>query len=308
MNHLHMKTPFYFGNFIFLTLFLLFTSCTDQSTDISSPMVNALKITASKQVIEPFDIIVLRLNLSKEEIQQKYDSIFWIGDGDASNPIHNELDSIVIINNKYVALKKCVTDYRIGKHKVFVKTYKNNIASLSDSIEFVVSKPTGDFLSFNWSEKEVEYLYFTPNLTQKRINFGTYLWVIKSFDTNKYPSVRFEFWGWSADANSNENRDSFHSLYDTKEERNTIRQFYHNYITELYGKSTLLYEDSISQSPLRNEYEKRFNTKIVSEFGSADYPLEIWDTPTAHIALISLGNDDYRNTNWYKVIAEPRKF
>ena len=196
-----------------------------------------------------------------------------------------------------MCLKKGVTDYRIGKHKVYIKTYKNNIESLSDSIQFEDINPMGDFLSFKWNVKKDEYLYFTPNMTKKYKNFGTYLWVIKSYDSNNYPSARFDFVGWCITANSdNSGRDNLNKLYDTREKRNTIRQFYHNYITKIYGKSTLLYEDSISQTPLPQEYEKRFK-KIAPAELSAEYPLEIWDTPTAHIALISLGNDDYNNSN-----------
>jgi len=293
--------------YLILPLILFFSSCVDQNKDILAE--KNLKITASTLVIEPFDTIVLKLNLSKEEIRLKYDSIFWIGDGQANNPLFTSLDSIIIINNQYVALKKSVTDYRIGKHKVYIKTYKNNIASFSDSIEFEVRTPTGDFLSFKWNVKTSEYLYFNPSLTQEYKNFGTYLSLVKSFDSDKYPSVRFEFAGWSTNINSdNSGRDSLVMLYDTREERNTIRQFYHNYITEIYGKSTLLYEGVISLSTLRPEYEKRFKTKIGSVEPFADYPLELWDTPTAHIALISIGKDDATNSNWYKVIAEPRKF
>ena len=307
VNLKFMKANLSYVIFLILPLILLFSSCNDQNKDILAE--KSLKITASKLVIEPFDTIVLKLNLSKEEIQLKYDSIFWIGDGYATNPIYNSLDSTVIINNQHVAIKKCVTDYRIGKHKVYLKTYKNKIASFSDSLEFEVRNPTGDFLSFKWDVKKDEYLYFTPNLTQENNNFGTYLWLIKSFDANKYPTVRFEFFGWCTSVNYDKSgRDNLDKLYDTKAERNTIRQFYHNYITEIYGKSTFLYVDSISMSPLRQEYEKRFKFKIVSLKPFADYPLEICDTPTAHIALISIGNDDNNNSNWYKVIAEPRKF
>ena len=302
-----MKSNLSYFFCIILPLILLFSSCNDQNKDIIAS--KNLKITASKLVIEPFDTIVLTLNLSKENIRLKYDSIFWIGDGQANEPLFNSLDSTIIINNQYVALKKSVTDYRIGKHKVYIKTYKNKIASFADSIEFEVRYPTGDFLSFKWSEKKAEYLFFNPNLTQEYKNFGTYLWLIKSFDSDKYPSVRFEFVGWSTNTNSdNSGRDSLAKLYDTREKRNTIRQFYHNYITEIYGKSTLLYEGEISLSPLRPEYEKRFKTIIGSVEPFEDYPLEIWDTPTAHIALISIGKDDANNSNWYKVLAEPRKF
>ncbi|MDD4993694.1 MAG: hypothetical protein PHR83_15840 [Paludibacter sp.] len=302
-----MKKNLNYVFWLILPLLLMFSSCNDQNNDII--VEKNLKITASKLVVEPFDTIVLKLNLSTEDIRSKYDSIFWIGDGQAANPIWNSLDSIVQINNQDFALKKCVTDYRIGKHKVYIKTYKNKIATLSDSIEFTVTNPKGDFLSFKWNLKKDEYLYFADNLTQENKKFGVYLWLIKSFDSNKYPSVRFEFFGWSININSDHSgEDNLEKLYDTREERNTIRQFYHNYITGIYGKSTFLYEDSISQSPLRPEYEKRFKYIIRSEPPFADYPLEIWDTPTAHIALISIGSDDYNSSNWYRVIAEPRKF
>lgn len=302
-----MKSNLSYVFYLILPLALLFSSCNDQNKEIT--VSKNLKITASKLYIQPFDTVVLRLNLTKEDIKLNYDSIFWIGDGDAANPIWNELDSGFVINDRYFAVKKCVTDYRIGKHKVYIKTYKNKIATLSDSIVFEVGSPMGDFLSFKWDVKKDEYLYFTPNLTQAHKNFGTYLWLIKTFDSDKYPYVRFEFFGWCSIVNSdNSGKVGLDNLYDTKAERNTIRQFYHNYITELYGKSTFLYEDSISQSPLRKEYEKRFKYKLGSVKPSADYPLEIWDTPKAHIALISIGDDDYINTNWYKVIAEPRKF
>jgi len=302
-----MKSNLSFVISLILPFIVLLSSCNDQNQEI--PVQNNLKITASKLVIEPFDTIVLRLNLTKKDIRLKYDSIFWIGDGQASCPIYNSLDSTILINNQYVTIKKCVTDYRIGKHKVYIKTYKNKVASFSNSIVFEVIKPKGDFLSFKWDVQKNEYLYFTPNLTQEYKNFGTYLWLIKSFDSNNYPSVRFEFFGWCSNVNSdNSGKINLEKLYDTKAERNTIRQFYHDYITEIYGKSTFLYEDSISQSPLRQEYEKRFKYVIGGGKTFPDYPLEIWDTPTAHIALISIGNDDYINTNWYKVIAEPRKF
>ncbi|MFA5046706.1 MAG: hypothetical protein WC542_12345 [Paludibacter sp.] len=302
-----MKSTLSYLFCLILPLILLFSSCNDQYSDII--IEKNLKITASKLVIEPFDTIVLTLNLSKEDIGLKYDSIFWIGDGQADNPVWGSLDSLVLINNSYFSIKKCVTDYRIGKHKVYIKTYKDNVASFSDSIEFEVCYPTGDFLSFKWNVKKNEYLYFNPSLTQEYKNFGTYLWLIKSFDTDNYPSVRFEFVGWSININADySGRENYDKLYDTREERNTIRQFYHNYITEIYGKSTLLYEDTIYLSPLRQEYEKRFKYKIGSVAFNSDYPLEIWDTPTAHIALISIGKDDANNSNWYKVVAEPRKF
>ena len=309
-----MKLNLSFVISLILPFIVLLSSCNDQNQEMNNQdqeitVQKNLKITASKLVIEPFDTIVLRINLSKEEIKLKYDSIFWIGDGRATDPTWNSLDSTILINDQYVAFKKCVTDYRIGKHKVYIKTYKNKIATFSDSIVFEVIHPKGDFLSFKWDIKKNEYLYFTANLTQEYKNFGTYLWLIKSFDSNNYPSVRFEFFGWCSIVNSdNSGKINLDMLYDTKVERNTIRQFYHDYITEIYGKSTFLYEDSISQSPLRQEYEKRFNYKIGTLKPFADYPLEIWDTPTAHIALISIGNDDYINANWYKVIAEPRKF
>ena len=302
-----MKSNLSYFFCIILPQILLFSSCNDQNKDIIAS--KNLKITASKLVIEPFDTIVLTLNLSKENIRLKYDSIFWIGDGQANEPLFNSLDSTIIINNQYVALKKSVTDYRIGKHKVYIKTYKHKIASLADSIEFEVRYPTGDFLSFKWSEKKAEYLFFNPNLTQEYKNFGTYLELIKSFDSKNYPTARLEFWGWCSVVNSDKSgQTNLDLLYNTQAKRNTIRQFYHNYITEIYGKSTFLYEDSISQSPLRSEYEKRFKYQIRSVEPFADYPLEIWDTPTAHIALISMGDDDYSDSNWYKVIAEPRKF
>jgi len=290
-----------------LPIILLVSSCNDQNKVIL-PEKN-LKITASKLFIEPFDTIVLTLNLSKEEIQLKYDSIFWIGDGQANNPLTTTLDSTIIINNQYVALKKSVTDYRIGKHKVYLKAYKNKIASLADSIEFEVLYPTGDFLSCKWDVKINEYLFFSNNLTQEYKNFGTYLCIYKSFDFNKNPSVRFVFSGWSININSDySGENNLAKLYDTRAERNTIRQFYHNYITGIYGKSKFLYVDSISQSTLRPEYDKRFITRYGTKEPFLGYPLEIWDTPTAHIALISLGDDDYNNLNWYEVIAEPRKF
>src|ERR1035437_9927880 len=151
---------------------LLFSSCNCLNKDLIGN--KNLKITASKIVIEPFDTIALKLNLSKEEIQLKYDSIFWIGDGQANEPLSNSLDSNIIINNQNFALKKSVTDYRIGKHKVYIKTYKNKIASLSDSIEFEVLYPTGDFLSFKRNEKKAEYLFFNPKLTQEHRNYGPY--------------------------------------------------------------------------------------------------------------------------------------
>ena len=167
-----MKSNLSFVISLILPFIVLLSSCNDQNQEMNdqnqmNPVQKNLKITASKLVIEPFDTIVLRLNLSKEDIKLKYDSIFWIGDGQAADPTWNSLDSTILINNQYVAIKKCVTDYRIGKHKVYIKTYKNKVATFSDSIVFEVINPKGDFLSFKWDVQKNEYLYFTPNLTQE---------------------------------------------------------------------------------------------------------------------------------------------
>lgn len=278
---------------LFISICLGLTSCSKDEVDKENP--SSIKISISDKRVEPFQPITAKVDTPKEEILQSYDSLVWIANGVASR----YWNSLAEVGARYI-IGRNITDYVVGKHKLYVIGYKNGNIISKDSSEYDIKKPSGDFLSMKWggSDKD-ECLTFRTGTTP--VNYNP-IKGVKGIELNLHRIIQktqkeyllLEYVPWifkNADAWIEE---------DTRE---NIYTLFHNYITSIYGKSTYVYTGGdIKKTNLWSEYNKLFQyqPQIQYPLYTESYPVEIWETPTASICLFAAAN------NWYYVIAEAK--
>lgn len=274
-----------------------------------------IKLISEKSKIEPFERLKVSLDMEEDDIRASYDSIVWIANGVAYGFFDNKWRDDDDLKDR------SISDYKLGKHKVYVKGYKNSILLSEDSIEYEVKKPTGDFLSLNFkSRKENDEFSVRTGLTpinypetggiggvDVRLNH-----IAKKISTSKEEFnseyMVLDYLPWASYSSDHPRKDL---SIDNEEkearfqkERAATRTLFHDLITEMYGKSNYIYEgEDVRQTDLWDEYNKRFKNKLDETsypWYDERYPVEIWITPTANICLYSV----YRG--WYYVVAEPR--
>lgn len=307
-------------------------SCSDNMTEIEKPNTD-LKLAINKDEIVPFENLKVSIDLDVDLLHSSYDSIIWFCNGVSygifSYPIDKDERDLDI------------TDYRLGKNKVYTFGYKDGIIKSEAAIEYEVIKPINTFLSLEWGnseKKNVYYHYRSGRIIQKNNGDikgeGLELKILhlKENVESEYACLAIESCGYNPIMFRNESfmyswrtlskTDNTESAlpdienynfsvlwteYDSdlfKEAYLMTYTFLHNYITLVYGESTLKYNgDDLKETTLWEDYNKRFKNPLTIETypGYKDkYPVEIWDTPSSYICLFAVQD------GFYYVIAEPR--
>lgn len=290
--------------FILFTLsFLLFAACSDDKEIIEEPINSELKLIADKSMIEPFEKFTVRIDVDLEILYATYDSIIWDANGVFDDGI------IHLVGGPEVDERDIeLTDYRLGKYEVSAEGYKNGEIISKSTVEYEVIGPRGDFMHVKWGQsKEFKsYIYkagltpykYLPTIDGWRKIGGVMIQLWHDASDVKEEHVQLQITPWSYESNffsstrntpqkssiPNVNDFDWHGE-DTRD--NYLQriefenQFWHDYITELYGEPTLVYDGEIpSETTLQLEYEKRFRYNKQN-----GYPYEIWETPTSYIAL-----------------------
>ncbi len=309
-----------------LILLMDFSACSEDNHPTGpnpNLPINKIKLISNKTVIEPFENIKITIEGDLDQLTDTYDDIVYHTNGVAYPPFGNQW--------RYEDNKANfrITDYKPGKYKTYASGYKEGILISQDSIEYEVIHPRGDFLSIFWQKsKNDEYFYYTTgrtpynyisSQTSKLKIGGVSLWLLHTVENVKTEFIKFYFVPWGSELFDSYktkalvipdiNNFDWHDQSDEGyEARCKIEyEFHHNYITELYGKSTLKFEgDFVYQTNLWEDYNLRFMNKLDNSF----YPIEIWETSTSFICLARAGNSypNARHPNQTSiVIAEPKK-
>ena len=307
--------------FYALTIFALAACSSDDDPNIpdrnGSKPETKLEITANKSKITPFEVLTVKLSPDVHVMYNNYDSVKFQANGSYWN------GSIVIgLPDDEYSDEYEFTDYDLGKHKIEVLGYKDNKIVSRDSVEYEVTRPTGDFFHLKWNQESgtVDRSFNFVGPTKLKINEDykklTYVVLGLSYSIkdskNEYAILRFTPWSHTTytrglpDINSidwSDHEDAGHAARVELE-----HTFMHEYITSLYGPSQFIYEgDDITQTTLTDEYISRFNYN--RDFKGYGYPVEIWTTPTTSICLLQY-NDFIGGVNTRgicRVVAEPRK-
>ena len=302
---------------------LVFISCSDSYSDNDNDFFQntKLKLIASKIEIEPFDDMKISIDVDNQILTENYDSIIWKTDGTAYSSFGK-----IWLNDDGRDLR--VTNYKIGKFKVYALGYKDGVVFSTDSVEYEVKKPTGDFISIKWNvNKYNQYLHFTtgqtpPKYTQNNnwsLIFGGVSLILSNIvedSENEYATLEIWPWGSFGRATNVPDIDDFDWLkyiafgdFDNEAYKDRAAfeyKFLHAYLTDLYGASNYIYEGKDpSKTDLVEEYNQRFANVSRSNF----YPCEIWDTPKSHISLLVSYSQSIEGParGICSVIAEPRK-
>lgn len=299
-----------------------FTSCSDNNGIDDFPLPElpdpAIKLKSSENIIEPFQDILISIDVDMEVLYANYDSITWKANGTA----YAHWSTIFGFPDGERDLM--ITDYRLGEHKAYAFGYKDGEIISKDSIVYEVVRPTGDFLCLKWNQnKKNEYLHYTTGLTtnqylpthEGRIKIGgVSLDLTHDVEKKDMEYATLRFCPWTSETNS---RSFVRSVPDINDfDWNTERdnedtaqyeleyEFHHNYLTELYGEPLLKYEgDDITQTTLMDEYNEMFKYR----YSDGYYPAEIWVTPTTAIVLTIANNRVGKNQRGIcLVVAEPR--
>ncbi|PXV62481.1 hypothetical protein CLV62_11921 [Dysgonomonas alginatilytica] len=313
-------------NLLFTTALVVvfgFSACSDDDENITVKDAK-LKLISSKSEIVPFEDIKVSVDVDLELLYNTYDSITWNANGAASD--------YGFFGNQWSQVDDerdlRITDYRFGKYKVYVLGYKDGIVISKDSIEYKVNKPNADFISINWGQStRDQYLSYVTGITPNQYMSTHEGWTKiggVSLNLNHIVSEKdteyatFRFMPWTSEANfRNVKLRSIPDINDFDWHEETDRgdsparydmeyTFHHNYLIELYGNPSLVYNgDDVTKTTLTDEYGKRFAYKLEGGY----YPVEIWNTPSSNICLIRANNSmgGVNQKGICLVVAEPRK-
>lgn len=316
---------------LFLTLVGL-NACSDDDNDDNNFIANnsKIKLIANKTEIEPFEDIKVSIDVDLELLLSAYDSIRWETNTSAYGSF-SSLGFFILGLNNHKDFN--ITDYRIGNFKTYAFGYKDGNIISSDSIEYEVKKSTGNFINIRWNKWNDSqrsetfscttglspYQYIKePNgrlslsgvelklyhsITSKNIEYAELGFTIWSYEVSNYTrsqtvsNINDFDWSYSLTDKYSLEKYRAQALFES--------DFFHNYLTDLYGISNYIYEGKDpSQTTLIDEYKQRFANNRNSDF----YPCEIWQTSTSYICLLvsqaQLGEGLERGI--CKVIAEPR--
>lgn len=273
------------------------------------PKDTSLKLIAKKTVIEPFEKLTVRIDLDEELIYSEYDSVRW----DAAGIWRG---GVVTIPNNEDPRDVHFTNYRLGKHKIILKGYRDGKVISSPSVEYEVVSPRGDFLNVKWGKTEKfnsasYYSGLTPSAflptTEGSVKIGGISinrWHIADSKDGEY--VHLELVPWSSTSSFSSNLRMNRSSMETVPEINDIdwhpedggdrnkwlenhakrvkdeTDFWYNYITALYGAPLFEYNgDNPKETTLWAEYNERFNNPPRDKA----CPYVIWETGSTYIAM-----------------------
>lgn len=323
MNNSTIIKSIFKGVFILLGISLCSCSSDDDNSDsVTKPIKLTLK--SSKTEIIPFEYIKVSIEQDLESLSNNYDSITWRANGTAYSGF---LWDTEFRDDEERDIR--LSDYRLGKHKAYVQGYKDGSIISIDSIEYTVNKSNNDFIRINWKESENnQYFHYTTG--HSPINYmSTDTWNyhiggvsinfyhIVDVDKNKKEYVKMDIVPWAflssvspRMANTVPDINDF-DWHDESEQGNIARyqmeyDFFHNYLTELFGASKFIYEgDDITKNTLEDEFSGRFTYRYSNDF----YPVEIWETPSTYICLMQANNNrgTYNQRGICCVVAQPRK-
>ncbi len=313
--------------FFTFCLLLCFVGCSDNDTIESGVELDpSLKLKIDKTTISPFEKATVSIDVDLELLYNSYDSVVWRNNGTWWNGIGT-------YPNNDDKRDLHITDYRLGKNKVYAIGYVDGAITSQAEIEYEVVEPTKDFFLINWKDQNTKGLetnwyrtlrpVISNNESEVWHGINLVLWHFSRKDTPKYAILDFMPQRVSKSGLSQQmknktksgalpdidNYDFINKMDDDnpearKEAYEMTRSFQHEYITMIYGESILKYEgEDVRQTTLWDEYKKRFKTALdSSSYPGSDgkYPIEIWETPNSYICLFSL------YSGWYYVIAEPR--
>jgi hypothetical protein len=310
-------------------LLLFFVGCSDNETIEPTAEPNPdLKLKIDRTTITPFDKATVSIDVDLELLYNSYDSVMWKYNGTWWN-------GIITIPNDDDERDLHITDYRLGKNKVYAIGYKDGAITSQAEIEYEVVEPTKNFFLINWKDQNIKELNTNRYTSWMRLvksedtslewhGIQLCLWHFPKKDTPEYAILDFiprsvSIHGLNQQMKANaktkstlpdiDNYDFINKMDDDdaevrKEAREMTRSFFHEYITMIYGESILKYDgEDVRQTTLWNDYNSRFKNPLDSKIyphGNNNYPIEIWETPSTYICLFSL------YTGWYYVIAEPR--
>ncbi|MDH6306593.1 hypothetical protein M2459_003318 [Parabacteroides sp. PF5-5] len=251
-----------------------------------------------------FSVSPVRLNLF-----EKTDYAIYKKDknGDRINITYNlmtQLDSLIwdtpevfydVCNIDKMIVSREQSYYLPGTYKTVISLYRDSSMILTESVEVTVEL-VGDFLGIDWEEDALLSNRYNYVSNVKNFTLG-----LSYIQDEVAPLALLGYW-----------INNYNGREEHLAQLASIRPFFYDYITLLYGKSAFLYEgDDLSQSPLHTEYEKRFSYPLEELFPDISYfPLAIWDTDSSHIILIGSlpGDPGVLEISNYYVLAEPRKF
>ena len=299
---------------------ILLSSCSDSDERVDD--VVPFKLVLSKSVVQPFETIMVSVDIDSDVLVNLYDSIVWQGNG-VSGPAFFRQD--------FGYGTELFSDYRFeGKHKIYASAYKNGILIDKDSVEYQMKKPDNDFFVIDWGKEQASrWIYYTTGLTPSNQIFdeahnykgikGVEL-ILKyeagnnSNDT-EYATMSFGYWSSNILRSKavevdipNVNEFEWISVEKTDEaaanyEKNYKREydFFYAYLTALYGVPNF---DVDADNNLLEEYNKRFSFKREHY-----YPVQIWDTPTSCVSILKYGDvvDGITYNGYPIVVAQPRR-
>lgn len=281
------------------------------------PVGTTIRLKATKTTIMPFEDIKVSVDVDLEILKDNYDSIRWVANG-VAYAIFTQLPWSDDDSRRDIR----VTDYLVGKHKVYAFGYKNGAILSKDSIEYEVKKTYRDFISINWSEKEADqYFHFTTGRTP--INYmpdntitGVTLCLSHIVERQDIQYATLGFIPWSYEPLRETKSVSIPDItgidwMDESREGRRVRceteyLFLRNYMTDLYGAAQFVYDgNNVTETSLTDVYRERFSYKYPSDC----YPIEIWETPSSYISILCY--NDYMNGENKRgpslVVAQPRR-
>jgi len=275
---------------IFLSICTTFFSCgreeieptptTPQPVDTSKV---ALKLQLNKSIVNVFELVNLELVAQGAgSTYLDYDSIVWVI-GDIFRQKSSAPQYLITKKLSFSSPNEC---------DAMVFGYKNGEITQSDTVN-IRTQQRGDFLSVRWDNIDVPTFY--PYGNEKE---DYYLDLFYNRRLTKHALLSYSIMTFVDEA-------------DMIRRNLESRRLLSEYITSFYGASTFLYTGGdISQSDLVDEYEARFLTPLAgADLANPEFifvPVEIWEAPTANIALIgtTFAGEDVPYT-YFKVIAEP---
>lgn len=274
---------------IFLCAFVLslFSACSEKEVPEELPQVK-IKLIAENNKIAPLEKLALTVSPGLDVLSHHFDSLVWDAKG-------TYWDGIVYIGggNPKGPNDFYFTDYEFGKHSIRVNAYKDGKIVDQDAIDYEVIKPSGDFLNVKWGEENQlgsadTYRTFAKPVVGSEYEEYTYISLSLYYAVDKnYAILKFEpTHVISRGLPDIESIDWFDDNYSegTTQRGKFEYEFLHEFLVGIYGVPKFVYEgNDVTQTTLFEEYNKRFTYNNDSKL----YPVEIWDTPTSSICLMT---------------------
>lgn len=276
--------------FILIILsFLLFGACSDDDKNIIDPESDEeidyeVSMSVSKQNISLFEETIISFDCSP---RSRIDSVVSKINGVLYNKSGGGESWTYYIGQSFMLP---------GKYWGVSNVYALGELVASDTVEITV-EDRGDCLGYKWWGGNAGGYAFKSR--QKNNEF----FVIPDFYEEPYPHITLRYLSKNRNTNDEE-----------REQQVSIRSFFYDYITALYGASILEYmEEDITRIPnlFIEEYNKKFKTPLKPNVREDAYPLVFWETINANIVLVGYIDNEYNDPNgslWrrFMIKAEPK--